>query len=199
MCSGASVSFYGITYTSFWVNSNGRVMFGSAGDTDLSATLAEARLDNPAVGLWTDLNPAPAGSGQVSVSIVGPVVSVTWNGTYYFGTTTPVVFSVDFHQVTGDVTINTTSVPANPAGLGGGDAQMLGISGGVTHGATLGANINFATGIPGVGALASDMLVDYWNGTVANAPGGINRVASIGTSAGVRFSPSGLSYTYIGL
>jgi hypothetical protein len=126
-------------------------------------------------------------------------VTVAWNGTYYFGTTIPVVFSIDFHQITGEVTINTTSVPANPAGLGAGDAQMLGISGGVTYGATIGANTNFATGVGGAGGLATDMLVDFWDGFVATAPGGINRVASIGTSAGVRFTPAGGTYTYLGL
>jgi hypothetical protein len=199
-CGGAGpVAFYGTTFTSFWVNSNGRVMFGAAGDTDLSATLAEAMGDNPAVGLWTDWNPGAAGSGNITVSNQGGVVTVSWNGVFYFGTTTPCVWNVVFNPTNGEVTINTPSVLPNPAGLGGGDAQMLGISGGVTNTATLGANINFTTGIPGLGTLPTDMLYDFWDGLVASAPGGINTVASIGLSAGVLFTPTGNTYAYIGL
>ncbi len=202
LCGGpASIPFCGTTYTSFFVNSNGRVMFGAAGDTDNTATVAEALLDNPAVGCWTDLNPAGVPAGTISVSTAGSLVSVNWNGTVYFATANPVTFSVVFDPVTGVITVNTTTIPENstPAPTGTFDAQFLGLSRGAAGAATNGGPTVFAPAGSGSPMAATDMIYDYWDGTVANAPNGLNRCASLQTGlASIVFTPSGSNYTWAG-
>jgi hypothetical protein len=199
----AGINFYGTTYNNLWVNSNGRVMFGAAGLTTLGATIPLALSNNPSVGFWTDLNPTPVGSGPITVSTVGGVVTVTWNGTYYFGTTVPCNYSVVFDPANDDVSLVVNSpFTANPAGLGGGDAQWFGISGGNAVTATDGGPVTFA---PASGTLlmplSTDMIYDFWAGTVATAPNGINLVGSLQNPslASVKFAWAGTGYTYEGL
>lgn len=61
-----AITFAGTTYTSFFVNANGSVSFGS-GDPDFSPSVTELAQDPPRLaGLWTDLAPHVAGAIRIS-------------------------------------------------------------------------------------------------------------------------------------
>jgi hypothetical protein len=61
LAGGAQVSLYGVSYSSFYVGSNGYITFGFS-DTDLSESL-EDHFDLPRIsGLFDDLNPSSAGT-----------------------------------------------------------------------------------------------------------------------------------------
>lgn len=89
---GAQVSLYGVTYSSFFVGSNGYVTFG-AGDTDYSETLAD-HFDMPRISaLFDDLN--PAAGGTVSWEQLSDRAVVTWNGVFEFGTANANTFQIE--------------------------------------------------------------------------------------------------------
>ncbi len=72
---GATVSIYGVSYTSFFVGSNGYVTF-TAGDTDYTETITD-HFDLPRIsGHFDDLHPGQA--GQVSWKTLADRVVVTW-------------------------------------------------------------------------------------------------------------------------
>ena len=76
-------AFYGVVYTSLFVNSNGSVGFGS-GDGDFTSTVPEFQNGSPrAAGLWADLSPNVAGTVTVSGSAIG--VTVSFLGVPQFG------------------------------------------------------------------------------------------------------------------
>jgi hypothetical protein len=71
----STFSFYGVSYTSLFVNSNGSVGFGS-GDGDFTSTVAEFQNGSPrAAGLWADLSPNFGGTVTVTTSAIGVTVS----------------------------------------------------------------------------------------------------------------------------
>jgi hypothetical protein len=199
LCGGpaSGVTFYGTSYSTIEIISNGRVMFGSS-DTDFTSSIAEALMDEPFLGFWTDFNPALPGSGGISVSTLNNQVAVRWNGVYYYGTGTPVTFEVRFDVATGAWSLDLlTAIPANPAATGGGDAQFLGISAGQGFPATNAGVTVFSPGGVGTPAFASDMLYDYWDGFAVTAPGGIYKTAALQTGiSSVVFSPSGGGYSW---
>ncbi|MCO6438229.1 MAG: trypsin-like peptidase domain-containing protein [Phycisphaerae bacterium] len=74
---GASVSLYGVSYTTFYVGSNGYITFNS-GDSDYTETLAE-HFNRPRISaLYDDLSPNQAGA--VSWKQLADRVVVTWLG-----------------------------------------------------------------------------------------------------------------------
>ncbi len=173
VCPG-SVPFYGTAYTSLHVISNGRLMFGTA-DADFSATLAEAALDSPFVGCWTDF--LPNATGTITITQTATDVTATWSNVRYFTDPTTNSFSITV-SVTGAVAIaNIGGIQVNPTPTGGSDAQMLGVCAGTTGvGPILNAPFPFGTPVFG-GPLQG--LVDFWTGTAATAPGGIGLAQTI--------------------
>ena len=80
---GAQVKLYGVSYTSFYVGSNGYVTFGS-GDTSLDSTLAN-HFSKPRIAmLLDDLN--PGSGGTVSWRQLADRVVVTYQAVPEYGT-----------------------------------------------------------------------------------------------------------------
>ena len=90
------------------VCSNGFVSKATGNGTGITPTVAAflaGSQDWYAVG-WHDLNPAAVGSGQVKVEETASLLTITWDGVYDFGGTTPASANTLQMQVTsaGDVT-----------------------------------------------------------------------------------------------
>ncbi len=89
---GQTVSFYGVTYTSFFVGSNGYITFG-AGDTDYSESLSD-HFRLPRISGWfDDLN--PSSGGTVSYKQLSDRVAVTWENVPEFSATGANTFQVE--------------------------------------------------------------------------------------------------------
>ena len=88
---GASVPLYGVSYSSFFINSNGSITF-NAGDATASPTLA-AHFSQPRISaLFDDLSPA---AGQVTWQQFGNRVVVTYSGVSEKGTSDSNTFQVE--------------------------------------------------------------------------------------------------------
>ena len=89
---GASVALYGVSYTGFFVGSNGYITFGTS-DTDYSESLAD-HFNRPRISaLFDDLNPATAGT--VSWRQLADRVAVTWQNVPEFNTTNSNNFQIE--------------------------------------------------------------------------------------------------------
>ncbi|MBI3872669.1 MAG: trypsin-like peptidase domain-containing protein [candidate division Zixibacteria bacterium] len=81
---GAHVSLYGVSYTSFYVGSNGYITFGG-GDTDWDETLAKHFSPRPRISaLYDDL--APPTGGTISRKQLADRAVVTWQNVPEFTT-----------------------------------------------------------------------------------------------------------------
>ena len=189
------INFFGLNYSTLYVGSNGRILFGDA-DTDFSPSVSEALGDAPFVGLWTDLNPSAAGTVTLSTPAAGSgIVRVDWQGVPFWGQSATATFGVEFDSNTNDVTIDNLSLmQENPTMTSSGDAQFLGLSSGVLAGATDGGTTDFSSGT-GTGS-GSDMLYDFLASGSANGlvpsllplPSSFDRII---------FSPVGGTYTWV--
>lgn len=76
---GQAFTFFDVTYTSMWVNTNGNITFG-AGDTEPeeSAVLFAGGLPRIS-GEWDNINPVAGGPSTVYVQPLNDRVAVTWN------------------------------------------------------------------------------------------------------------------------
>lgn len=185
------IPFFGTFYTTVHIVSNGRIMFGAAGDTDSSATVAEALLDIPFVGVWRDFNPALA-PGAITASIPGPnLFRVDFSVRDAGEAAGPVnTFGIQIDVANGNVTIDgLTGVAANPQAVFSAtlDSSFFGISKGNTGATNSGVATLFAAGGSGFPANASDMWYDFYTAVA----GGAGRPASLapGTLSSVTFAP----------
>ena len=194
-----SVPFYGSNYTSFSVESNGRLVFGN-GDSDFSPTLSEAVNDSPFVGYWTDLNPAQGGSITVSTPVLGSnIIRVDYQSVPYFNLPgTPISFGIQIDCINGDVLLDgLVGITANPSSGSTGDNQFLGLSPGA-GGATDPGTAAFALGGSGSATAASDMLYDFASG-LTGAPVALTSLIP-GTLGAIHFAPDGAgNYLWTGL
>jgi hypothetical protein len=91
---GSSFSFplCGVSYSSAYMISNGRVTFGSA-DTDNSESSSELAADKTVAPLWDDFNPA---SGSPTLAVVGhtDAIGFYWRNVREYLATTTSTFSV---------------------------------------------------------------------------------------------------------
>jgi hypothetical protein len=202
LCQGpmGGVSYYGTSYTTIQVISNGRILFGAA-DTDFSPTVTEALADDPFLGFWTDLDPGAAGSGAITVSTMGGLVTVRWNGVPHFGSTSACTFEIAFDPGSGSWTLGALQgvVPNPGGGGGGGSAQFLGLSAGLGGGATDAGPTVFSAGGSGAPAAPTDMLYDFWDGLTSSAPNSIHLVASLQNGLSrIVFTPAGGAYSWAG-
>ncbi|MFC1633338.1 hypothetical protein ACFL5Z_00740, partial [Planctomycetota bacterium] len=86
------VSIYGISFTGFYVGSNGYITF-TEGDEDYSESL-EDHFDTLRVsGLFRDLN--PAAGGQVSWKALSDRAAVTWQNVPEYGDSNPNTFQIE--------------------------------------------------------------------------------------------------------
>ncbi|MAG56477.1 MAG: hypothetical protein CMJ83_09315 [Planctomycetes bacterium] len=109
-----SVAFYGTTYTTLFVNSNGSVSFNT-GSSDFTASSSEFLQEMPrAAGHWSDLNPSSGGSGTVSSSsTTAGVLRVTFANVTEWSQNATVNFEVAFYP-NGNVGIENHQINSGP-------------------------------------------------------------------------------------
>lgn len=100
------------------VGSNCWVATGPGNSTGFVPSAATF-LSNPAAAFysWRDLNPAPAGSGPVKYEETGTVATVTYDGTYTFGTTQPNFIQIIVDTATGNASITWGTQGTTGAGV----------------------------------------------------------------------------------
>ncbi len=164
------ISFYGRSFSTLFIQSNGRITFG-VGNTGFTPTAALFATNPPSFGCWTDFNPAAGGSITMTEPAPG-VINVAYNGVAYFGTTTPNTFQLQL-----DTNTNWLAI-AGLTGLAAGTGNMLiGVSGGDVVGATIPAPANFSPGgLPTVGATANATDMIYALGVRGSVTSGITRI-----------------------
>ncbi len=168
-CWATGIPFFGTNHSIMHILSNGRVMFGAAGNTTAAPTVALFASNNPSVGLWTDLNPALAGGAVTATNVGGGIIRVDYAVRYAAELAGPLnTYGIEFDVVNGTVKIDgLMGVLPNPQGTGGGvfsataDSMLLGISRGNT-GATTPAATTFTNMGGGLAANATDMWYDFY-------------------------------------
>ena len=194
-CYVPSVPFYGVNYTQFYVQSNGRVTF-STSNTSAIPTAAAALTSPPSVGFWTDLNPAlagPAGLGTVNVTNPAPgLVSVNYTNIPYAGEAlTANTYQITFDAVTGVISLTgLTGIMPNPQTvLGTGDAQWLGICRGSLGSTNPAAPTPFTVGGAGSPSTATEAMYSFYTQVAGGAGRAPALVAGVGS---ILFIPSTL-------
>ncbi len=91
--SGVTVQHYGVTYSSFYVGSNGYITFGSS-DTQWSESLTNHFAKPRIAGLFRDLNPPVAG-GTVKRRQFADRIAVTWLNVREYGTVLTNSFQIE--------------------------------------------------------------------------------------------------------
>lgn len=165
-CNVNSVTFYGVSYTSCFVNSNGSVTFGS-GDTGFTPSVGALLASNPRIaGMWTDLDPSSGGTVTARTPTPG-LLNVNWTGVPSYGQSNTNSFGIEFNS-------NTTScslVGFSPA-TNHGSSTLTGISPG-NNGPGLARNFSSYVGIGAQTGGAGTALYQL-NGT--NSPSGFSRI-----------------------
>jgi len=117
---GESVSFYGNTFTNFFVGSNGYITFGT-GDDDYDETLAEHFALQRIAGLYDDLNPSTGGT--VSWKQLSDRVVVTFENVPEYSTTDSNTFQFEMYFEGGTIRVSYSGMDAGDgiAGLSAGD------------------------------------------------------------------------------
>lgn len=188
-CALGPVPFYGTTWTNVHVISNGRLQFGgAAGDVDYSPTVAEALMDNPFFGIWTDFNFAAGSSVTINGSMAG-ALHVDYTNLIYWGTTVTNTFALHVDAVSGLVSIDGLTglgVGPVPAPAGTVADQFMGMSRGNDN---FGANIAtdpgqtmFALGGPIPGPTGFGMIYKF--GPWGSLTTGINNLQFLPTGFG---------------
>ena len=187
LCSLSNVSFYGTSYNSFFVTSNGRVMFGTATSSwTPSASLATTH--GGAVGAWCDYSPQLAGGSLVTSVLLNGNVRVDWTNVPYFGQAgTSNTFGVEFEVATGVIHLDTTSLQPDPGLLLN---SWVGISGGFLN-LAVNSGVSLFGPAPqsGTTSLANEMIYDF--GPAGAQTVGVNRIS---------FTPNGVgNYDWLSL
>ena len=109
-----SFEFYGTSYDSVYVGSNGYLTFG-ASDTSYSESVSEHFAIPRIAPLFDDLNPTV--SGTISTRTVGNSVAITWDGVAEYGTTNRNDFQVVL-EASGDFSITWLEIAVTDAVVG---------------------------------------------------------------------------------
>ena len=91
---GATVSLYGASFSTMYVNANGNITFSSS-DGDTSESLEDHFEQHRISGVFDDLNPESAGS--VSWKQLADRVAVTWLNVPEYNTTNSNTFQIEIH------------------------------------------------------------------------------------------------------
>ncbi|MGP1310788.1 MAG: S8 family serine peptidase, partial [Phycisphaerales bacterium] len=121
---GASVSLYGESYTSFWVNAPGNITFDSA-DSDSTESITDHFSQIRVSGFYDGLD---SGAGTVSWKQTANAVAITWqNVEDNFSNNTNLTFQIVMH-FDGRIDLNYLSMVANDGlvGLSAGGGEPLG-------------------------------------------------------------------------
>lgn len=179
LCHPVPVPFYGTSYNTFFVTSNGRVMFGNA-TTSWTPSASLATTHGGAVGVWADYSPQLAPNSVVTSLLPAGGIRVDWINVPYFGQpSTSNTFGVEFDPGTGVIHLDTPVLQGDP---GGTLNAWVGISGG---------NLIFAanTGPVGFGpapqsgftTISNEMIYDF--GPAGSQTVGVGRIT---------FTPNGI-------
>lgn len=96
-------NFYGASYSSVYICSNGILTFGSATTEYSNVAIPNTAAPNNFVApFWDDLNPSSSGSGKIYYKSFSTYVVVTWENVYLYGKTTPQKFQVILYN-TGEI------------------------------------------------------------------------------------------------
>jgi len=167
-CTPAFFPFYGTLYSSCFVSSNGRIMFGG-GNTAFSPSIAGALTQEPEVGAWTDLNPASGGTISTIYNAATSQLVTSWVSVPYFPNTGSNSFDITLDFSSGTVSLD------NLGGLGvAAGSVFMGVSGGSAVGATDPGNAPFAATTVGVSLNATDMV--YNLGPRGTTQGGAGQI-----------------------
>jgi hypothetical protein len=140
---GLTVQFYGQTYSTIYVGSNGYVTFGTQTYSCCGGTIGELfagfyNQNNAAVAVWNDYNPGYPGAGIYTVieDTVQNTVDVQFSNMVYYGTGQPAgTFLIHFDAGVADSGfvdfsgLNTTSSGLHPTivGLAPGDPNLANV------------------------------------------------------------------------
>ena len=172
LCQANTINFYGSSYSTFFISSNGRVMFGNS-TPDWSADVAQATTQGGAVGVWADYSPQNATNGLVTSVLPSGNIRVDWTAVPYFGQpATANTFGAEFDVTTGDIHLDTTSLVVDPSA----QASWIGLSGGNLVTATdPGAVIFGPAPQAGVTTNGTDMI--YMFGPAGTLTTGVARIS----------------------
>jgi hypothetical protein len=190
-----AIPFFGQTYNSFHVCTNGRVTFG-APNSAYEPTLISAAAQEPFIGFWTDLDVSQSGSITVTNPNPNEVLVRYLNVPYYNEPLSSVSFDILFHTGSGLVSLQSLQgIGSNPLGTAayGGQSQILGISAGGPV-SVYGGPISFTAQGNGLAPQSNAMLIDW-----LASGGGVGLVSSLqGSLQRIDFQPLGMTYAWSG-
>lgn len=128
--SGFSFPFYGMTYTSVFINSDGNLTFGKKDDASSPRDVFRTLGGPPRIaGFFSDLNPAVG--GEVRVHQTSTRFRVTWKGVPEFGAANSNTFQINLFRsgkiqfVYGDLDANDAVVGISPGNTGTSNTNFL--------------------------------------------------------------------------
>lgn len=83
---GFTLTFFGVSYTDFWISNNGNIQFGSSanGSYTPSATLDTQTLNPMIAPYWADVDTRPSDGGMVYLRTDPNQIIVTWDAVGYY-------------------------------------------------------------------------------------------------------------------
>lgn len=186
---GFNFSFFGQTYTSFWVDSNGYLTFGSSGHSSYSNTsLPSSGAPNPMVApFWDDLT-----GGKVYYKTEGSAPNrrliVQWSGYKRYGTTGNINFQAVLHE-NGDIVYRYGTMSGTGAT---GTSATIGLNG---PGGSAGHMYSYNTG--SVGSSRSMRFTYNGSSTSLSIPTYVIGVGSVSNLNQIAASGGGNSTAYI--
>ncbi len=182
---GATIPFYGTSYSIMHVSSNGRVTFGAA-DIGFAANVTAALTGPPFVGFWGDLDASIGGANIAITSPTATTFRVQYTGVPHFGVAAANTYGIEF-DTSGVVTMDGLGGLAGHTAL-----MMLGISAGNT-GATNGGQTAFnSAGGPAAGPNPGTLGMIY---TLNSATNIVNALAT-NTVGSITFTPNAGNYLW---
>ena len=185
---GVQVKLYGISYSTFYVGSNGYVTFGS-GDSSLSETLS-SHFNKPRVAaLFDDLNPATGGS--VTWKQLADRIAVTYQGVPEYSSSNSNSFQIELF-FDGRIRITCLGIAATDGLIGLSRGQ--GVPGGFTK-----SNFSSYPVPPTVATIAATLVTDTSatlnctvnpNGQATTAKFEYGPTTGYGSTAGASLTPN---------
>jgi hypothetical protein len=180
LCSLSTVPFYGTNYSTFFVTSNGRVMFGNATNA-WTPSVALAISHGGAVGAWSDYSPQLVPNSLVTSVLPNGNVRVDWSGVPYFGQPgTANTFGVEFEVATGVIHLDVPTLQQDPGLV---QSSWVGLSVGNLAGASnLGASAFGPAPQAGFTTAPTEMIYNF--GSAGQQTVGVQRISFVPNGIG---------------
>lgn len=134
---GFNFSFYGETYNSIWVSTNGLVSFGTVGTSSYSnvAIPNTSTPNNFIAAMWDDLYPRTASPAGIYSYVTGTapnrVMTISWNDIQrYSSSPSGATFQVNLYEGTNNIVLQYRDVDFGTATYNGGRDATVGIENG---------------------------------------------------------------------